>query len=266
MQGSDTSQPESSARSRAWSNPYKFRLWLGPLDHELLNDRQKRELIYFTGWGPKGCDDWNYKIALEFHCSIRTIQRDLRHLEKHALVDIRGALGKHRRIIAIPYPNRASWMATSLQQTAQELGKKLSDLSRNRGDKNVTHERRTSKTSINQQRNRLLYGEPIRVSDMESGKTPDSIFPSSAGGLLGSGGGGSSETSASWQQRKEARAWEYARQKLIDQLVRKGHRRESAITLANIAIKISIRQRRTNVTKAKQKTPTSPEPKTSPPS
>jgi len=217
----DVPKSDSSARSRAWSNPYKFRLWLGTLDHELLNDRQKRMVVYFTGWGPRGCDDWNYKIALEFHRSIRTIQRDLRHLEKHALVDIRGALGKHRRIIAIPYPTHSSWMASSLRETTRKLGARFCDHSKNRGVKNVTHERRTDKISINQQLDDLLYGE----------------------GFFGSGGSGSSETSALELSYEDRQIWESARRKLIDQLVREGNPRDSAITMANIAIKISIRQK-----------------------
>ncbi len=221
MQRSVPPEAESSARSRAWSNPYKFRLWLGPLDHELLNDRQKRELIYFTGWGPKGCDDWNYKIALEFHCSIRTIRRDLRHLEKHALVDIRGALGKHRRIIAIPYPTHSSWMASSLRETTRKLGARFCDHSKNRGDKFVPHERRTSKTSINQQFDELLYGESF---------------------LLFSGGG-SSETSAQKLSYEERQIWEQTR------LVRTGHQRDSAIKMANITIRKSIEQEQSNVKK-----------------
>ena len=61
-------------------NPYQLRLWLGELDHELLNDRQKRELIHFLRCGPQGCDSWNYKLAQIFHISKRTLQYDLRHL------------------------------------------------------------------------------------------------------------------------------------------------------------------------------------------
>ncbi|MBA7670974.1 hypothetical protein ES703_79123 [subsurface metagenome] len=234
MGTSKVPQPESSARSRAWSNPYKFRLWLGTLDHELLNDRQKRELVYFTGWGPKGCDDWNYKLELEFHCSKRTIRNDLRHLEKHALVDIRGALGKHRRIITIPYPTKSSWMASSLRETSQKLGEFWSNTGPNRGAKFCPHERRTSKTSINQQLDGLLYGETfLRLS-----------------------GGGSSETSALELPYEEAQVWESTRRKIIDQLVREGNPRDSAITMANIVIRTSIRQKQS----VKKKSPGLPNP------
>lgn len=130
-----------------WRSPYKFRLWFSNQNTDLFSDRQKRMLYHFLGWGPRGCDSWNYKIALEFHVSKRTIRRDLRHLEKHTLIDIRGALGKHRRIIAIPYPNRASWIRAAFTKTARNLG-----------DKFVHHQRRTKRHSINQRTDKLLYG------------------------------------------------------------------------------------------------------------
>ena len=221
MRRSAPPQPESSARSRAWSNPYRFRLWFSNQNTDLFNDRQKREVYHFLGWGPKGCDSWNYRLELEFHCSKRTLRNDLRHLEKHALIDIRGALGKHRRIIAIPYPNRAAWMRAAVQETTRKLGARLGNLRRNRGAKFCPHQRRTSKTSINQSVDGLLFGESF---------------------LLFSGSG-SSETSAQKLSYEERQIWEQTRRKMIDQLVRKGHRRESAITMANIVIKKSIKQK-----------------------
>lgn len=131
-------------------NPYKFRLWFSNQNTDLFNDRQKRMVYHFLSWGPRGCDSWNYKIALEFHCSIRTIRRDLRHLEKHALIDIRGALGKHRRIIAIPYQRRAAWIRESCQRSLRRVG-----------DKFVLHQRRTRRHSINQQHDELRYGRSL---------------------------------------------------------------------------------------------------------
>ena len=244
MQRSAPPEAESSVRSRAWSNPYKFRLWFSNQNTDMFNDRQKRMVYHFLSWGPRGCDSWNYRLELEFHCSKRTIRNDLRHLEKHALIVIRGALGKHRRIIAIPYPNRATWMQISFRQTSQKLGEFWSDTRRNRGAKFCPHQRRLTKSKINQGADELLYGE--------------SFFRFS--------GGGSSETSASDIPYEERQIWEQYRRKLIDQRVRTGCRRESAIAWANTVVRISIKQRRANVTKAKQKTPTSPEPETSPPS
>ncbi len=221
MQGSDTSQSESSARNRAWSNPYRFRLWFSNQNSDMFTERHKQMVYHFLGWGPKGCDSWNYKLELEFHCSKSTLQRCLRHLEKHALIDIRGALGKHRRIIAIPYPNQAAWMRAAVQETIRKLGARLSDHSKNRGVKFDHHQRRTSKTSINQHADELLYGESfLRLS-----------------------GGGSPEAFASDIQYDEAQIWEQTRRKIIDQLVRGGQSRDSAITQANIVIKISIRQK-----------------------
>ncbi len=227
MQGSVPPEAESSARSRAWSNPYKFRLWFSNQNSDMFTERHKQMVYHFLGWGRKGCDSWNYRLMLDFHCSRRTLQLALRHLEKHALIDIRGALGKHRRIIAIPYPNRATWMQISVQETIRKLGARLSDHSKNRGAKFCAHQRRTSKTSINQQFDDLLYGESF---------------------LLFSGGG-SSETSAQKLSYEERQIWEQTRHKMIDQLVRTGHQRDSAIKMANITIRKSIEQGQSNVKK-----------------
>ena len=131
----------------AYRNPYKFRLWFSNQNTDLFNDRQKRMVYHFLSWGPRGCDSWNYKLMLEFHCSRRTLQYDLRHLEKHALIDIRGALGKNRRIIAIPYDRRVVWVRESCQRTLRALGAKF-----------CTHQQRTRRLSINQQHYELLYG------------------------------------------------------------------------------------------------------------
>jgi len=137
-------------------NPYKYRLWLGGLDHSLLNDRQKRELRWFLAWGPKGCDSDNYKLAQEFHVCIRTIQRDLRLLEYHHFIArIKGwaelAQGKfvrrlrNRQIITLPYRTKSDWIVASLQKSLDGVG-----------DKNVTLQNRRSKTPIWQQRKALL--------------------------------------------------------------------------------------------------------------
>ncbi|MBA7691052.1 hypothetical protein ES703_99590 [subsurface metagenome] len=234
MGTSEVPKPESSARSRAWSNPYKFRLWFSNYNTNLFTEKQKQMVYHFLGWGRKGCDSWNYKLMLDLHCSRRTLQLNLRHLEKHALVDIRGALGKHRRIIVIPYPNQATWMQISLQQTSQKLGEFLSNTGPNRGAKFCAHQRRTSKTSINQQLDGLLYGESF----------------------LRLRGGGSSETSASDIPYEEAQVWEQTRRKMIDELVWRGHPRETAINMANITVRISIRQKQA----FKKKTPGLPNP------
>lgn len=181
-----------------WRNPYKFRLWFSNQNTDLFTDRQKRMVYHFLSYGPRGCDSWNYKLALEFHVSIRTIQRDLRHLENHALIDNHGALGKHRRIIAIPYPWRVRWVRESCQRTLRALG-----------DNFVTHQRRTSKTSINQQHDRLLYGP----------KLPD----------CGSVG--------------EVELFiEQTRHKIINELTHRKVYRDRAIKIANIVCKKALRK------------------------
>ncbi|GAI70570.1 unnamed protein product [marine sediment metagenome] len=137
-------------------NFYKYRLWLSDLDHNLLNDRQKRELRWFLAWGPKGCDSYNYKLQEEFPVSIRTIQRDLRLLEyHHFIVRAKGwaelARGKFvrrlrdRRIITIPYPTKAAWMRAAIRQLLAQVG-----------DKNVTLQLRRGKTPTWLQRKALL--------------------------------------------------------------------------------------------------------------
>ncbi len=179
-------------------NPYKFRLWFSNQNTDLFNDRQKRMVYHFLAWGPRGCDSWNYKLALVFHCSKRTIRRDLRHLEKHTLVDIRGALGKHRQIIAIPYPNRATWIRAAFKETA-----------RNVGDKFVHHQRRSTKSTINQQLDGLLYSTRLTTC-----------------GSVGEVG----------------RFIEQTRHKIINELVHRGTNRNLAKNIANILCKKTLKK------------------------
>lgn len=179
-------------------NPYKFRLWFSNQNTDLFNDRQKRMVYHFLGWGTRGCDSWNYKLMLEFHCSRRTLQYDLRHLEKHALINIRGGLGKFRRIFAIPYPNRACWIRASFTEMARKWGAKF-----------CTHQRRTNKISINQQHNRLLYGQ--RLTDFGS---VDEV----------------------------GRFIEHTRQKIIDELTHRRVYRDDAIRIANILCKKALKK------------------------
>lgn len=130
------------------NNPYKFRLWLQNLDHDLLNDRQKREVIYFTSFGRSGCDAWNSKLASEFHVCSRTIRRDLHHLAFHSLVILsypkigycfEGRLHPiTKRIVkSIPYPTKSAWRLQAVRHLARRGWTKMS-----------TYQRRTSKTSI----------------------------------------------------------------------------------------------------------------------
>ncbi len=181
-----------------WRNPYKFRLWFANQNTDLFNDRQKQMVYHFLGWGPRGCDSWNYKLMLIFHCSRRTLQYDLRHLEKHALIDVRGGLGKYRRIIAIPYQRRVLWVRESCQRALREVGAKF-----------CTHQRRTNKISINQQRDGLLYGR---------GST-----------TCGSVG-------------EDGRFVEQTRHKIINELVHRGEDRDIANQIANILCKKQLRQ------------------------
>ncbi len=150
---------------------YKYRFWLGSLDHNTLNHRQYQELIWLLAWGPEGCDSYNYRIAEEFRTRyrnpdgkdkpvcIRTIRNDLRILERNRLiVTIPGwaqiAGGKFvkqlrdRRIIVIPYPTKTDWLKARLKHDLSKIG------SRNRPGK-----KHTPKIPAWQQRKALLAGK-----------------------------------------------------------------------------------------------------------
>jgi len=129
-------------------NTSRYRLWIASVNHGLLNRRQEQELLHFLGYGPGGCDSHNYRIAQNFNKSIRTIQYDLRHLEKHHLIEtapgwaelkdgkmVRQLRG--RRITTLPWPSKTSWMSGSIQKNLEKVGAK-----------NCTLQRRTHKMRI----------------------------------------------------------------------------------------------------------------------
>ncbi len=140
---------------------YRFRLWFAGLGGDIVNDRQKRLTLWLLAWGPKGCDSYNYKIALVMRCSVRTIQLDLRRLEKYHLIVIDGALGKYRRIKVPPWSKKRHW-----KRSGHDI------MLSNRGAGIFTHQKRHRINSMNyvrEQRKLLLHG---KAPESETGKTP----------------------------------------------------------------------------------------------
>jgi len=134
--------------SDPFGNPYKFRLWFGQWSPGVFTARQSALVLHFLSYGKRGCDSWNYKLARQFGCSIRTLQRDLRRLELYNVILIDGAWGKHRRIRVVPLPK----MRLFFQWAFQQMLKK-------QGDKFVTHQRRSYSTYRNRGKDTILYGD-----------------------------------------------------------------------------------------------------------
>ena len=195
-------------------NPYRFRLWLDSLAANMLNSRQKRLLLWLLSWGKAGCDSYNYRIAQEMRCSVRTIRRDLRRLEKYHLVDVRGALGKHRRIIVLPYVTKRQWKADSFAHMVTLWE-----------DKFVPHQRRcvtTTQSHAREQIRKLLYEPP---ADSESATTADGV----------SSRGETPRTPPAVQGGAQ-RMLDIARRNLVEKLIGLGWERKRAVKIADARI------------------------------
>lgn len=206
----------------AYLNPYRFRLWLDSLGGYILNARQKRLLLWLLAWGKKGCDSYNYRLAKEMQGSIRTIRRDLRRLERYHLINITGALGKHRRIIVLPYKNKAVWKSHSFTNMCQKVG-----------DKFVPHQRRLNIRYLNiaqKQRDQLLYDTKKKA---EPEKTSGRVLPQ-----------GETPRTPPAVQGSDERVLEIARRGLIDMFLHMGWPRERAIAIAEAKI-IKLKEQRT---------------------
>lgn len=214
-------------------NPYKFRLWLDSVKTGVLNARQKHLLLHILSWGKVGCDSWNYRLAKEMKCSERTITSDLRRLERYGFIENWGALGKHRRLIALPFPSKRAWRAALAEKCIQRVAKKLcprmfskpnnfTNRLPERGEKNCDHQRRIYKDYIyiaQQQRNALLYGEQKKA---ESAETADKVLPR----------GVPPRTPPAAQEFSDP-AFEKGRIWLIKNLMSRGWSRERAISFAD---------------------------------
>lgn len=180
-----------SKKKKAWSSPYKTRLWLSNVDHSLFSDRQKRMWAYFAYQGRDGSDAWNYKLARKFHVSTRTIRRDISHLKKHCLIQIIPGWSKlaggafveqlrYRRIIALPWPTRRIWMIESIKYNLREVARARVPIHSLKVDKNVRLQLSLNKIKIMQTR------EPPAgpaMADLSRGSASSTASPS---GLTGS--------------------------------------------------------------------------------
>jgi len=205
-----------------WRKTYRFRLWFGGLGGGILNDRQKRLVLWLLAWGPKGCDSYNYKIAQGMHCSDRTIRRDLRRLERYHLIVIDGALGKYRRIKVLPWSKKRHWKRYGLDNMLSK-----------RADKVVPHQRRYYKDNSNiirTHKEALLFG---KAPEAEAGKTP---ADSHLGGGAPPNPPGCSEGSRRLRQ--------IAYNQLLEKLIRNGWSRERARSIAAARIGRLIEQQK----------------------
>jgi len=230
-------------KKNPYHHPYKFQLWLSRVDRRVINDRQKQLLLHILDYKDKGCDSYNYRLAKEMGCSIRTIQRDLRVLEWHCLIEIRGALGKNRRIIALPWRSRRIWKAQSLKNKLSGVGvsrppggaHKSARKSSNH-DISVTHQSNLNTSYLNiaqeaqRQKQMLLYGSAesaLRADAPSSGGDTPPNPPSSRG-----------DTPRTPRRFSGAAAKVYlvARKRLIERFIRMGYPRDRAIRLAEARI------------------------------
>ena len=206
---------------------YRFRLWFMGLEGGMLNDRQKRLVLWLLAWGPKGCDAYNYKIAQAMRCSERTIRRDLRRLEYYSLIVIDGALGKWRRIKVPPWSKKRHWKRYGLENMFSKWA-----------DKVVPHQRQHRINSMNyarEQRELLLHGKHL---DAEAGKTPADF--SSWGGCPPNPPGGSDTFRGVAQIRYN---------QLVEKLVKNSWPRYRAQSIAAARIEQLIEQQKRKVYK-----------------
>jgi len=230
-------------KKNPYLNPYRFRLWLDKLDHRILNSRQKRLLLHILDWGRAGCDSWNYRLAKVMRCSIRTIRRDLRVLEHYCFIDNRGALGKYRRIVALPYRSRRIWGQKMLEiklsgvgVSRQPGGGSKTNRVTLRGDKFVPHQKSLNTSYLNiaqeaqRQKQLLLYGKAesaLRADAPPSGGDTPPNPPSSRG-----------DTPRTPRRFSGAgdKLLDIARQRLIGTFIALGYDRDRASRLAEARI------------------------------
>lgn len=120
---------------RIWSHPAKTKLWLFNMNSDTFCKKELELWAHIVSYGPDGCDNQNWKLAEEIHRSIRQTQYYLRNLEKHTLIDripgwaeLTGNQFKKvlrpRRIIALPWPNKRTWIRESIKENLRKLGQK----------------------------------------------------------------------------------------------------------------------------------------------
>lgn len=219
----------------AWSNPYKTKLWLFSYNSNTFCKKELELWDHIAGFGARGCRDTNAQLTPQIDRSERQLQRYLRNLEKHHLIDIvpgwaelsQGEFRKslrYRRIFALPWPNQQAWMRESIRESVRKWATKMSP-----------YQRRTKKLSINQLRDDLLFGRPGSLPDsVSSPGASTQSFPQTPGGLTTRCSVGDSKLQ------------ELVRKTLIEQLIRTGWSREKAISLADVQIEKRLVQRKSD--------------------
>lgn len=126
----------SENQSIPWSNPYKTKLWLFSLDSNLFSKKAMELWNFISGYGPDGCSDTNAMLAVAINKSERSVKRYLQTMKKHVMLDIRAGWAeikggqfvktiRYRRIVALPWPTKKSWMAASLKVNIQGVGVRI---------------------------------------------------------------------------------------------------------------------------------------------
>ncbi len=129
--------------AQIWSNPYKTKLWMFSANSDTFCKKELELWDLLAGHGPDGCGKTNAELSRKIHRSRATIKRYLRNLKKHHMIDIVPGWAelkggrfiktlRYRRIIAIPWPSKRSWMAGSLQKMVEGVGSKMSHYQRRR--------------------------------------------------------------------------------------------------------------------------------------
>lgn len=204
------------------SNPYKTKLWLFSYNSNTFCKKELELWDHIAGFGPRGCRDTNPQLSNVIDRGKTAVKKYLRNLEYHCLIErIPGwsALEngqfvkplRYRQIIALAWPTRSSWMAASIRHKLKRVGRKSDH-----------YQRRSSKTTINQMRDDLLYGSPGQ--QVKKVAPPSASTGSSRGHIPLQPPGGS------WGDSK---LQELVRKGLIEKLLRVGHSREHAIRLAD---------------------------------
>ncbi len=126
-----------------WSNPYKTRLWLFRYNSDTFCKKELELWDYIASFGKDGCGDTNPQFAAEIHRSRATIKRYLRNMSSHYLIIKRPGWAKlsggkfvetlrYRRIYALPWPSRRTWLRERLFNDLRISGSKMSHFQQRR--------------------------------------------------------------------------------------------------------------------------------------
>lgn len=215
-----------------WSNPYKTRLWMSDYNGGTFCKKELELWNHLAGYCTRGCKDTNAQLCPVIDRGRTTVKKYLSNLKRHYLIDIVPGWAelagnkfvkslRYRRITALPWPSKRSWMKASVQNMLKRVGRKSDHF-----------QRRTTKSSIKRSRDELLYGRIPDALNADTGKTPVGILP---GGQIPPDPPGGSKGSEEALTR--------LRKNLIDRLIKVGHARARAINLADIAFEHELKKR-----------------------